>query len=300
MIDKLQTQMDEILVHTECKCRKILRPELPFSPPIQYWYDKIHAYKDLIRRLEGKTRNNSNIIRHALRHKIEDPKSLMMAQLQDGLSYAQQRKRQTKDQAPGLRKTHLRDKLVNAKAKGDKKAERAVKQKIEGEHCRRMWYLITRTTKGPRSPAVLKTQCIIDGKRVQFEDKEGVVDSIQRETEFCFILAHSAPISKSYLAEKLRYLSDEQIAMDIILQKYEIPDTLDEATTLILREIGKMGMKIVTGDGRQLTVTPSDFKKFWRRVREYFGRQTALQPLQGCHPFGHDHACSLQTDHCGD
>ena len=28
-------------------------------------------------------------------------------------------------------------------------------------------------------------------------------------------------------------------------------------------------MKIATGDGRQLIVTPSDFKKFWRRVREY-------------------------------
>ena len=96
---------------------------MPFSPPIQYWYDKIHAYKNLIRRLEGKTRNNNNIIQHALRHEIEDPKSLTMDQLKDGLSYAQQRKHQNKDQATGLRKTHLRDKLVDAKAKGDKKAD---------------------------------------------------------------------------------------------------------------------------------------------------------------------------------
>ena len=30
-----------------------------------------------------------------------------------------------------------------------------------------------------------------------------------------------------------------------------------------------MGMKIVDGDRREIIVTPSDFKKFWRRVREY-------------------------------
>jgi len=179
MINKLHKQMDEIRIHAEKKCRKILRPELPFSLPIQYWYDKIHAYQNLIRRLEGKTRNNSNIIRHALRHDIEDPKSLTMEQLRDGLAWAQQRKQQNKPNAPGLRKTHLRDQLVNAKAKGDKKKEKAVKQKIEGKHCRRMWYLISRATKGPRSSAVLKTQRIIDGKRIQYEDEEGVVDSIQ-------------------------------------------------------------------------------------------------------------------------
>jgi hypothetical protein len=269
MILKLHKQMDEIRLHAEKKCRKILTPDLPFSSPIQYWYDKIHAYQNLIRRLEGKTKNNSNIIRHACRHDIENPKSLTMDELKDGLRLVQIRKRQNKPQAPGLRGVHLRDCLIKAEEKGDKKKVKAIKQKIDGEHTRKMWYIISRATKGPRSPAVLKVERIINGRKVCLEEEEGVVSAIQEETEVRFTLAHSAPISKTLLGEKLRYLSDEAIALDIILNRYEIPDDMDEATALILREIGKMGMKIVTGDGRTLVVTPSDFKRFWRRVREY-------------------------------
>jgi len=102
MILKLHKQMDEIRLHAEKKCRKILKPDLPFSSPIQYWYDKVHAYQNLIRRLEGKTRNNSNIIRHACCHDIDNPKRLTMDELKDGLRLAQIRKRQNKPQAPGL------------------------------------------------------------------------------------------------------------------------------------------------------------------------------------------------------
>ena len=86
------------------------------------------------------------------------------------------------------------------------------------------------------------------------------MDSLQQETEVHFTLAHSAPISKTLLGEKLCYLSDEAVALDIVLGRYEIPDDMDEATALILRKIGKMGMKISTGDGRQLIVLPTDFK----------------------------------------
>ena len=269
MILKLHKQMDEIRIHAEKKCRKILKPDLPFSGPIQHWYDKIHAYQNLIKRLEGTTKNNSNIVRHAWRHGIDNPKSLTMDQLKDGLRLAQIRKRQNKPHAPGLRGTHLRDCLVRAEAKKDKVKVKAIRQKIDGEHTRKMWYIISRATKAPKSPAVLKVERVVNGRKVRLEDEEGVVDAIQGETEVRFTLAHSAPISKTLLAEKLRYLSNEAIALDIILGRYEIPDEMDEATALILREIGKMGMKIVDGGGRQIVVTPSDFKKFWRRVREY-------------------------------
>ena len=48
MVIKLYRQMKEIRVHAEKKCRKILRPESNFSPTIQLWYDRIHAYLQLI------------------------------------------------------------------------------------------------------------------------------------------------------------------------------------------------------------------------------------------------------------
>ncbi len=49
MIIKLYKQMTEIRIPAEKKCRKILRPESDFSPTVQMWYNRIHAYLQLIR-----------------------------------------------------------------------------------------------------------------------------------------------------------------------------------------------------------------------------------------------------------
>jgi hypothetical protein len=67
MITKLYKQMTEIRLHAEKKCRKILRPADNFRPTIQMWYDRIHAYLQLIRMKEGKTSNIRNILRFARR-----------------------------------------------------------------------------------------------------------------------------------------------------------------------------------------------------------------------------------------
>ena len=47
MVKKLHTQIREIRQHGEKKCRHIMRPEADYSPPIQWWYDRAHAYKSL-------------------------------------------------------------------------------------------------------------------------------------------------------------------------------------------------------------------------------------------------------------
>ena len=49
MMTKLYKQMDEIRVHAEKKCRKFKTSAAEFSPQFQYWYDRIHAYMDLLK-----------------------------------------------------------------------------------------------------------------------------------------------------------------------------------------------------------------------------------------------------------
>jgi hypothetical protein len=87
MIIKLYSQMTEIRVHAEKKCRKILRPDCDYSQTIQMWYDRIHAYLQLIRLKEGKAKNSGNIIRFAKRTNIQLPEVLTMEELKDGLRY---------------------------------------------------------------------------------------------------------------------------------------------------------------------------------------------------------------------
>jgi hypothetical protein len=85
----------------------------------------------------------------------------------------------------------------------------------------------------------------------------------------------------SLLGEKLRYLSDEALAKAIITGTYNIPSTIDLATAMILKEIGKMGIKIVNGDSNEIIITPEDFKRFWKKVNEF-----TSSSMSGVH-YGH-------------
>ncbi len=144
-----------------------------------------------------------------------------------------------------------------------------------------MWYLIKRTVKDLHSPSVLRVQRVVNGKVKEYVVQEDVEQAIQRECKVCFSLAHSAPIMKSLLGDQLRYLSDETLARTIITGTYDIHSDLDPATKLILEEIGKLGIKIINGEGGEIIITPEDFKHFWRKVNEF----TSLS-MSGVH-YGH-------------
>jgi hypothetical protein len=93
------------------------------------WYDRIHAYLQLIRLL-------------ARWQHIPQPEQLTMDELKDGLQFARIRKADLRKQAKGLWKVHLRDCLTNAQTKRQHKRVAAIKQKCNREESKRMWYLI--------------------------------------------------------------------------------------------------------------------------------------------------------------
>ena len=132
-----------------------------------------------------------------------------------------------------------------------------------------MWYIIKRTVKDPQSPSVLKVQRVVDGKVREYVQQEDVELAIQKECKARFSLAHSAPIMSTLLGERLRYLSDEALARLIIEGKYVIPADMDPATRMILEEIGRLGSKILNGEGGKIIITPTEFRGFWKRVKEF-------------------------------
>ncbi len=130
--------MTEIRVHAEKKCRKILWPDGNFSPTVKMWYDRIHAYLQLIRMKEGKTNNTANILCFARRQHINNLKGLTMEELKDKVQYSRIHQADLRKQAKGLQKTHLRDCLVDWLEKKQKKRTTAIKQKINREESKRM------------------------------------------------------------------------------------------------------------------------------------------------------------------
>ncbi len=183
--------------HAEKKCRKILRLDSNFSPTVQMWYNRIHAYLQLIRLKEGKAHNSRNIICFAKRKHIETPKALTLEELRDGLQFARIRKSELRKQAKGLCKVHLQNLLIDAQNKQDATRFNKIKQKIHRKENKRMWQLIQRTTANPHSPSVLRVQRVVDGETREYTDQDEVKNGIQCKCEIRFSLAHSAPIMNS-------------------------------------------------------------------------------------------------------
>jgi hypothetical protein len=192
-----------------------------------------------------------------------------MEKLKDGLQLARIRKADLRKQAKGLRKVHLRDCLIDTQSKKQHKQVVEIKQKCNRKESKWMWYLIKRTVKDPHSPSVLRVQRVVEDEVKEYTVQDKVKHAIQRECEIRFSLAHSAPIMTTLLGERLRYLSDEALARSIIMGTYEIPSDMDPATKLILEEIGRLGIKLVNGEGNKIIITPEEFKHFWRKVNEF-------------------------------
>ena len=209
---KLYKQVDDIRIHAERKCRKLMTPAAEFSPQIQHWYDRIHAYMNLLKLKEGtkKYMNKGNPRRRARKGNIKNPAGLSVEQIQDGLRCCRIRASDLRKQAKGLRKTHLRNCLIVAQEKKDKERAMAIKQKIDRKHNVRMWHTIKRTVKDPRSPQVLRVQRVEDCRVCEYRTKEEVEQVVQEECEVRFNLAHKAPIMKHTLANELGYLEDER------------------------------------------------------------------------------------------
>ncbi len=102
--------------------------------------------------------NNGNIVRFTARTHIQDPGNLTMEELKDGLRFCMIWKADLRQQAKGLRKVHLRDCLIDAQTKKQHKRVKDIKQTLNQEESKQMWYLIKRTVKDPHSPSMLKVQ----------------------------------------------------------------------------------------------------------------------------------------------
>ena len=62
----------------------------------------------------------------------------------------------------------------------------------------------------------------MNGQLETTTEQEDVLPGIQEETEFRFLLAHSATFTNTMLAKKLGYLSDVQVAEALSIQRDSI------------------------------------------------------------------------------
>ena len=174
-------QFVELQKHAERKCRKIIKPELEFSSIVKLWHERMQAYKGLIRWKKGNCRNDSNIIRTALRREIPNPKEMTLQEMEEGVRYTKAKKRELRDTAPWLRKTHLRECLLKAESSKDEGKAKSIKAVIEREGNKKMWYFINRSQKDTRSAAPHLVQRMVDGVVQESTTKEETEEFVFEE-----------------------------------------------------------------------------------------------------------------------
>ncbi len=152
------------------------------------------------------------------------------------------------------------------------------------EHDKNIWKRIKRVTSVSTGQTCMEVQVRNHEGVTTFTSKSDIEQAIQLEVKARFALGNSAPIARTLLGKDLRYLNNADVAFSIINGSFSIPDELDDATKLILREIGRMGSSVLQGNfSPNPQITASDYILYLKckprpRHRQDFTLVTAKLP----------------------
>ena len=200
-MEKLFTQIAEIKIQAERKCRKILRPLGEFSPQIKYWYDKWQAFKALITTKRANKRLKKNLSRLLRRKEINVHKDEEIGDLENQAEFCRKKWREVLIQAKPFSVQHFQMCLAKAVEKEDKLRISEIKGKMNREGAKKIWKAIKHAVKDPRSRSVTRVTREENGDYVTYDTKEDVEEALQKDLGKRFTLANSAPISKSFLGK---------------------------------------------------------------------------------------------------
>ena len=268
----IHEQIAQICLHAESTCRKLLKPALEFSPTVQFWYDRAHAYIMLIKIKSGIARKHTDIsraMRFAARKKIPNPRLLTLEQCQDGLTACKLRQKELRRTSTSLRRQFTQSIVSNATASGDTARAKAMRERMQRERNTSIWRRINRVTRPSRGRACREVQQNINGITRTYTTKTEVEHSIQLECASRFQLGHDAPIASTLLGDELQYLHDIELAYSILMGTYKIPPHLDNATRLILQEIAKLGKAVLSNAGpSDISISGDNYTRYWQRIKD--------------------------------
>ena len=279
-LEHIDRQTIEIQTAGEKKCRKICAGPIAFSLPVSYWVHKKWAYQALARVADGRCKNVGNALRRARQAGITDT-SLTLSECTAGIHECIERLKVLSKSANGLRKVHLRDRLINAEDMADSEKYKAIRQIIAKEEQRSTWKAIKRVVNDPRLGAITKVeQDTATGMR-EITTLEGMAAEIQRVTEKRFELAVSAPVTQSSLRHTVGFLADTPYALDLVSGRADIPADVDEPTRLVIEEMQRLWSEENNTRFDTFSITKDDFCYYWRKAKE-----TTSSSFSNIH-FGH-------------
>ena len=116
-INEIDEESNQYMRRAEKKCRRIKNGRIPFSPEASIWIRRRQVYGSLLRRLQNKIKNWSNLRRTAQRCGIMQPFKLSKLEIKQRLQVCEERCRYFEKYGQRYRRKHLQCRLAIAKQK---------------------------------------------------------------------------------------------------------------------------------------------------------------------------------------
>ena len=110
MIDK---ESNDYMRLAEKKCRRIKNGRIPFSPEASIWIRRRQVYESLLRRLQNKIKNWSNLRRTAQRCGIQRPFSFTKLEIKERLKVCEEKCDYFERHGHRYRRKHLQQRVSN-------------------------------------------------------------------------------------------------------------------------------------------------------------------------------------------
>jgi hypothetical protein len=266
---KIDEECKQYKKRVEKKCRKIKSGHIPFSPEASVWIRRRQVYESILRYLQGKIRNKSNLRRSALRCGIKRPFSLSWVEVKERLKVCEEKCEYFCKHGHAYRKRHLQNRLSIARANKNKEAEQKILAIIQRERERAFWrrlnYTMSRRSgKSIRMVQVKQNDGTTREATTQREVQEAIWSEIHGKR---FYLAVQAPICKGKLRGQFGYMANTKAAEEVLNGTYQCAQDINDGTRDLFQEIGWL-RSIIPKNSVSTTWTPEGWADSWSGKRE--------------------------------
>jgi hypothetical protein len=263
LFDELDDIRTKAILHANQRCRKLKMGQVPFSPRLVIHWNKILAWKLVLRHRRG-SRIDSKYLQRTLRKaNITDTHLLSELDVIDNLKEARLAYKVIKREAAQHRSTWLEDVAMARSSEGRSSVAQEIKNLMVREQQRREARQIKYALQAQNRRALRSIEVLQSGQWVELDTRQDIETALLHELEARFNQAATTPFCTEPLLSAIGPLGTTPAAQSLLAGNFEPPsDTNYWAKQLLpfLKQIiPTMELK---------AITPEEHIAGWRRVRE--------------------------------
>ena len=267
--NRFDSEMVELMLCAEKRCRKKKTDHLAWSPIIGQWIKQLQLYRWILRYKRGRRTNLTNLRRTCVQHGIPDPFTMTESEAELAELACQKQLGDLASKAPQLRVEHLQSCLDKAKADGDEEKITALIRILRREHDRRrngrLRWAFGKRKGNPVCEIAVPHEGI--GPEARFSTRDEVEGAGMHHIGERYRYAKDSPFNSGRILDDIGLVADGPTVGSILDGTYEFPPEYDAYTKQLCLEAAKISTK--TAENKITTfISRQDFQDWWLKANE--------------------------------